>query len=155
MTFCWEPICLPYLTRVMDLPPLVAQAAFDASRSARTQRAHPTAWHIGTAAGRLDLRGDGSIPAPPRPCYWSYRQVPGRIRSSGWQPAIPVALELVPWSATRTALGLHADGFPLLYADGDLYLEVGRTALDTLAAELTSWALRDLTTLEQYFRNFG
>src|SRR5581483_2238313 len=100
MTFCWEPIRLPYLTRVLDLPPLVAQAAFDAVRSARTQRAHPAAWEVGTPSGRLELRGDGWIPPPPRPCYWSYRHVPGRIRSSGWPPPIPVGLELVPWSAT-------------------------------------------------------
>ena len=34
MTFCWEPASLPYLTRNLDLPPRVAQAAFDAARSA-------------------------------------------------------------------------------------------------------------------------
>jgi hypothetical protein len=155
MTLCWEPICLPYLTRVLDLPPLVAQAAFDAARSARTQPAHPATWAIKTAAGHLELHGDGRIPPPPRPCYWSYRHVPGRIRSSGWQPAIPIGLELVPWSATHTALGLHVDRLPLIYADEHLYLEVGHTALNTLATQLETWALHDLTTLERSFRNLG
>ena len=91
MTFCWEPNNLPYLTHVLDLPPLVAQAAFDAARSARACQNRPAVWDIATAAGRLELHGDGRIPPPPRPCYWSYRDVPGRIRSLGWQPAIPVA----------------------------------------------------------------
>jgi hypothetical protein len=153
MTFCWEPNNLPYLTRVLDLPPLVAQAAFAAVRSTRTCQNHPAVWEIGTAAGRLELHGDGRVAPPPRPCYWSYRHVPGRIRSLGWQPAIPVGVELVPWSATRTALGLHLVAFPLLYADERLYLEVGHAALETLAADLEAWALHDLTTLERSFRS--
>jgi hypothetical protein len=152
MMFYWEPNSLPYLTSVLDLPPLVAQAAFDAARSARASRTHPAAWDIATAAGRLELHGDGRIPPPPRPCYWSYRHVPGRIRSHGWQPAIPVGLELVPWSATRTALGLYVDGVPLLYSDDRLYLDVGHAALETLARSLESWALHELTTLERSFR---
>jgi hypothetical protein len=43
----------------------------------------------------------------------------------------------------------------MLYADPHLYLEVGRTALDTLAADLETWALHDLTTLERSLRNLG
>ena len=152
MTFCWQTNNLPYLTRILDLPPLVAQAAFDATRTARTSPTRPADWSLATAAGRLELHGDGRIPPPPRPCYWSYRHVPGRIRSLGWLPAIPVGLELVPWSATRTALGLHVDGLPLLYADDRLYLEVGQTVLKTLAASLEDWALHDLATLERSFR---
>ena len=155
MTFCWEPNSLPYLTHVLDLPPLVAQAAFDAARLARASETRPAVWDIATATGRLELNGDGRIPPPPRPCYWSYRDVPGRIRSLGWQPAIPVGLELVPWSATRTALGLHVDGVPLLYADDRLYLEVGHAALKTLAGSLERWALHELTTLERSLRNIG
>jgi hypothetical protein len=155
MTFCWEPTCLPYLTRVLDLPPLVAQAAFDAVRSTRTRQPRSVTWEIATAAGRLELSGDGRIPPPPRPCYWSYRHVPGRVRSAGWQPAIAVGLELVPWSATRTALGLHVDGAPLLYADQHLYVAVGRAALHALAADLETWSLHDLTTLEHSFRHLG
>ena len=77
MTFCWEPNNLPYLTQVLDLPPLVAQAAFDAARSARACQNRPAVWDIATPAGRLELHGDGRIAAPPRPCYWSYRDVPG------------------------------------------------------------------------------
>lgn len=153
MTFCWEPLNLPYLTQVLELPPLVAQAAFDAARSARTHQARPAVWGIGTAAGRLELRGGGLIPPPPRPCYWSYRHVPGRIRSTGWHPPIAVGLELVPWSDTRTALGLHVEGHPLIYADEHLYLDVGQAALRTLAAALEGWAFHDLTALERSFRS--
>ena len=150
-TFCWELNSLPYLTCVLDLPPLVAQAAFDAVRSARTYPSRPDVWEIGTAAGRLVLHGDGRVAPPPRPCYWSYRHVPGRIRSLGWQPAIPVGVELAPWSATRTALGLHVEGLPLLYTHERLYLDVGYAALKTLAADLEGWALHDLKTLERSF----
>ena len=155
MTFRWEPNCLPYLTRVLELPPLVAQSALHAARSARRRHLHHGRWDIETVAGRLELYGDGWIPPPPRPCYWAYRHVPGRIQSSGWQPAIAVGLELVPWSATRTALGLYVDGLPLIYADERLYVDVGRAALNTLAVDLETWALHDLTVLEQSFRNLG
>jgi hypothetical protein len=61
----------------------------------------------------------------------------------------------VPWSDTRTALGLHVEGIPLIYADEHLYLEVGRTALHTLAADLETWAVHDLAALERSFRNLG
>ena len=155
MTFCWEPNRLPYLTRVLDLPPLVAQAAFDATRWARARPSQPSAWAIATGAGRLELHGDGLVTPPPRPCYWSYREVPGRIRSSGWQPPIPCRLELVPWSDVRTALGLHADGIPLLYADEHLYAEVGQAALRTLAADLETWALHEFAALADSFGPLG
>jgi hypothetical protein len=155
MTFGWEPPRLPYLTRILDLPPLVAQAAFDAARTARMPRPRSAGWEIGTADGRLELHGDGRVPPPPRPCYWSYRHVSGRIRSPGWQPAIAIGLELVPWSSTRTALGLHVDGAPLIYADEHLYIAVGRAALHTLAGDLESWALHDLAAVERSFGNLG
>ena len=61
----------------------------------------------------------------------------------------------MPWSATRTALGLHVDGAPLLYSDDRLYLEVGHAALKTLARSLERWALHELTTLERSLRNIG
>lgn len=155
MSFCWEPNRLPYLSRTLDLPPLVAQAAFDATRSARTRPSRPSAWDIVTAAGRLELQGDGLVPPPPRPCYWSYRQVSGRIRSSCWHPPIPCQLELVPWSSARTAVGVRADGIPLLYADERLYVDVGHEVLRTLAADLETWALHELAALGRSLDRLG
>jgi hypothetical protein len=143
-----EPAPFPYLPRLTGLPPLVAQAAFDAVRVTRSRRGQPANWDVEVRGGCLHLHGDGRVPPPPRPCFWSYREVPGRIRSTWWHVAVPVRLELVPWSETRTALGLSVRG-PYHLASEAVYQQVGRAALDVLAAELDAWSLHELHELER------
>ena len=59
----------------------------------------------------------------------------------------------MPWSDTRTALGLRVDGAPLLYSDDRLYLQVGHAALKTLAGSLEGWALQEFTALVRSLPN--
>ena len=142
----------PYQTRVLELPPLVAQAAFDEVRRAR-HRTGPL-WEVAVPGGRLELRGSGRVSPPPRPCYWSYREVRGWVLTR-WHSPIPVRLELVPWSATTSALGLSLAGPPLLGLSESVYLEMGGGALAVLARELDAWALEELHELEAELRRAG
>ncbi|MEW6473069.1 MAG: hypothetical protein AB1679_12430 [Actinomycetota bacterium] len=144
-----EPERFPYLARVTDLPPLVAQAAFDGVRVARRDSGWPARWMVRVPGGCLRLCGQGRVPPPPRPCYWWLRTVSGTLRSaSWWRPAVPVHLELVEWSTTRTALGLTVRG-PHHLASAAVYQRVGPAALDILAADLDAWALHELHELEE------
>jgi hypothetical protein len=140
----------PYLFKVLELSPLVVQAAYDAVGSERGRPGQSDGWHIDVDGGRLELR-HRPVAAPPRPCYWPYRQERGRIRSAGWGLAIPVALELLPHSDCCTELGLSFRGH--LPAGEGLYLNVGRAALDLLAAELDAWALHEVHEMERTFRS--
>lgn len=96
--------------------------------------------------GRLELRGEGRAGAPPPNRYWAYRAIPGAVRSHWWHPTIPVLVELVPWSKTRTALGLGLRRRPVLSGD-DAYLGVA-AALEALGAEIEAWGLHELHELE-------
>lgn len=139
----------PYLFRILDLSPLVAQAALDGVHANRSRPEHPRSWSVQVKGGRLHLHGQRVVP-PPRPCYWPYRQERGRIRSARWGLPIPVELELLPWSDRRAELGLRVCGH-LPVSEG-LYLQVGHEALDVLAAELEAWALQELDELEHWLR---
>lgn len=145
-----EPGPFPHLARLVDLPPLTAQAAFDAVRSAH-QRGHQSRrWTVVAGEGRLELIGEGYVPSPPRPCYWSYREVNGKIRSQRWHLAIPVRLLLLPWSATRSAVAIELRRHPWLYSAEHLYLDAGHEALGRLAAELEDWALSETRELDAW-----
>lgn len=142
-----EPEPFGYLCRVTGLPPLVAQAAFDAVRLARADPGTPGRWHVVVPGGSIDLWSDGQVPPPPRPCFWSYREAPGTIRSPWWWVRVPVRLELVPWSSTRTTLGLSIRG--RRHAGAAAYHRIGQQAVDVLAAELDGWALHELAQLDR------
>jgi hypothetical protein len=143
----WRATPFPYLVRIVELPPMVAQAAFEASRRARSCPGGPGTWDIEAEAGRLELRGNGRSRAPVPTRYWAYRAVGGVIRSRRWHISVPVLVELVPWSKTRSALGLSLRRRPLMGGEG-LYLTVGAEALEALGAEIDAWGLSDLHELE-------
>src|SRR5438105_12822974 len=145
-----EPGPFPHLARIVDLPPLTAQAAFDAVRCAHGDGPQSRPWAVPAGEGRLELVGSGEVPSPPRPCYWSYREVPGKIRSERWHLAIPVRLLLLPWSATRSALAIELRRQPRLYAAENLYLHAGHEALRVLAPELEAWALSETRLLDAW-----
>jgi len=140
----------PHLARLVDLPPLTAQAAFDAVRAAHARGPQSRRWTVAAGEGRLELAGAGYVPSPPRPCYWSYREVPGKIRSQRWHLAIPVRLLLLPWSATRTALAIELRRQPRLYAAENLYLHAGHEALGLLAPEIEEWGLAGSRELDAW-----
>jgi len=145
-----EPGPFPHLARLIDLPPLTAQAAFDGIRAARSRGPQSSRWIVPAGDGRLELTGAGHVPSPPRPCYWSYREVTGKIRSQRWHLAIPVRLLLLPWSATRSAVAIELRRQPWLYTAEHLYLDAGHVALRVLAAELEDWALSETRELDAW-----
>jgi hypothetical protein len=145
-----EPGPFPHLARLVDLPPLTAQAAFDAVRPARARGPQSRRWAVAAGEGRLELVGDGHVPSPPRPCYWSFREVPGKIRSQRWHLAIPVRLLLLPWSGTRSALAVEVRRHPWVYPAENLYLHAGHAALDLLASELEAWATVEARKLDTW-----
>lgn len=145
-----EPGPFPHLARLVDLPPLTAQAAFDAVRTAHCRGPQSRRWMVDTRDGRVELNGAGIVPAPPRPCYWSFREVTGKIRSPRWHLAIPVRLLLLPWSATRSAVAIELRRQPWLYSAENLYLDAGHEALQVLANELEAWALTETRELDAW-----
>ena len=140
----------PHMARLIDLPPLTAQAAFDAVRAAHSPSLGSRRWAVAAGEARLELLGAGRVSAPPRSCYWSYREVPGRIRSPRWHLTISVRLLLLPWSATRTALAIELRRHPRFYAAEKLYLHAGHETLTGLAAEIEDWALAETSKLDAW-----
>ncbi|HVW34975.1 MAG TPA: hypothetical protein VHL53_20755 [Acidimicrobiia bacterium] len=141
------PGAFPYLTRVVPLPPLVAQAAFDEVRRARRLPQPGDRWDVNVPAGTLELHGPGRVTPPPRRCFWAHREVRGRIHAPGWPLSIPVRLELVPWSGTESALGLSVVNHRPLLTSDHAYLDVGPGALGVLADDLEGWAFHGLREL--------
>jgi hypothetical protein len=142
-----EPGPFPHQARLVDLPPLTAQAAFDAVRAEHGHDPESRRWTIDAGDGRIELSGPGHVPSPPRPCYWSFREVNGKMRSQRWHLAVPVRLLLLPWSTTRTAVAIELRRQPWLYTAEHFYLEAGHAALRGLAGELEAWALAETRQL--------
>ncbi len=143
----WSGQRFCHLVRIVALPPLVAQAAFDASRRARHCPGRPGLWKVVAASGRLELTGDGRLRTALPRRYWPYRAVGGMIRAHWWQPPVPVLVELLPWSKTRCALGLSLRRRPLFAGEG-LYLDGRAGTLEALGAEIEAWGLQDLGEIE-------
>ena len=145
--WCVEQGPFPHLARLVDLPPLTAQAAFDAAWSAHRDGPQSRRWTLPLRDGRLELSGPGYVPTPPRPCYWSFREVDGKIRSQRWHLAIPVRLLLLPWSDTRSAVAVELRRQPWLYTAEHFYLTAGHEALRLLASELEDWVMAETRQL--------
>lgn len=130
----------PYISRLVELPPDLAKVAFDAVASECAGESS-RAWEVVVPGGLLELDGPGVVPLLPGG-YAPYRKVGGVLRRgwSGLGAGLPVELELLPWSASKTELGLTAMG-----GQGPRrlsvrrYLEVGGVALEGLRAGVTAW----------------
>jgi len=133
--------CTTYVSRVLDLPPLVAQAAFDAVRPSDPHaRGTLVRGAIRVTAREGYRRTSGASGMP-------YRSQPAVIvvaRLRRWA----VELELVPWSSRRTELGLcfvknrlAAPPSPSAVAAGIEVVELLGTKLEVWASEpLRAWA---------------
>ena len=123
------------MNRVLDVPPLVAQAAYDAHTEQPGDE-----WVLSTANARLLLRGPVRTPAGAG--YQPYRSQPGTLMTD-WM-RWPVQLELLPWSDLRTELGLRPMSRRFSPFPPDAVVRAGHRLLAALGENLLSWAEQPL-----------
>lgn len=131
-----------YVSRVVDLPPLVAQAAYDAQFRDRDGGDRPVV--LSVAAGRMLAAQVPQVPSPPG--YHPLRVHPATVRAGLRRRA--VELELWPWSGERSELGLRPVDRVFGRVPADQLLRTCHDLLDQFAASLRRWAdqpLRELT----------
>lgn len=102
----------PYVSCVLEVAPEVAGIGFDftcRSLSLESPRRAAPSWIVEAASGQLMLGHHVARAAPE--ARLPLRAVRGVLRPAGWGswPA-PVQLELVPWSRSRSELGLISVG---------------------------------------------
>ncbi|MCU1374951.1 MAG: hypothetical protein JWO68_2237 [Actinomycetia bacterium] len=124
-----------YVSRVIALPPGVAQQVFDACRVDRQYRsAVPSRWTVPAGPSiRLELDGPGHTVAPDPTRSWALRACRGVLRSNRLVGPFDVELELNPWSGARSEIGLRLVGRKRPSAR---YLAAAGAVVDGLASEL-------------------
>jgi hypothetical protein len=94
-----------YVNQILDLPPLTAQAAFDAVRRACASPRAPDHWVIETATCKLRLVGTGVVDRYEP--LWSLRQASGRLRRRRRLTSMAVEVELRYWAERRCEIGIR------------------------------------------------
>jgi hypothetical protein len=120
-----------YHTTALPVPPLVAQAAYDAQQL----RQHTRIRTVGPR-GWMRIRGEAVVSSGTD--YAPFRSQPAVVVAGArmW----PVRLELLPWSDAQTELGLRPLGRSWSGFPPDSILAVGDAALGIVADALTCWA---------------
>ena len=121
-----------YVSRVIDLPPLVAQAAYDAEASC----AADGTWEL--AVGRARLTVGPPVRTQHGTGYQPYRSQRATVTTglTGW----PVEIELLPWSDVRVELGLGPMDSLLRRFPPDRVVNAEHALVDVLAARMRQWA---------------
>ncbi|MCU1487898.1 MAG: hypothetical protein JWN67_4644 [Actinomycetia bacterium] len=124
-----------YVSRVVALPPGVACQVFDACRADRQYRSVDLSrWTV--PAGPtvfLSLHGDGTTVAPDPTRSWAMRTVPATLHAARLGGTFAVELELNPWSAARSELGIRLVGRKRPSAR---YVRAAGAVVDALVSEL-------------------
>ena len=125
-----------YVSRVVDLPPLVAQAAYDAETSCATDGT----WEL--AVGRAHLAFARPARRQHGTGYQPYRSQRATITTglTRW----PVQIELLPWSDVRVELGLGPMNSFLRRFPPDRVVDAEHALVDVLAARMRQWANQPL-----------
>jgi hypothetical protein len=131
-------IASSYLSLVIDLPPLVAQAAYDAQWCTCGSCG---SWCLTVASGRLLAR----VPRPVSRGDAPLRADKSIIVAGIWR--WPAELELTPWSTERTQLGLRLIDLALLRRPPEHVLTAGYQALIGVSARLHGWSEQPLREL--------
>lgn len=128
----------PYVGVQMLVPPLAAQAAFDAyRRNSTTAAVGGDWWPVTSGSATLTLEGSGVIRRD-RPSDALRRWI-GSIRAERWWISIPVEVELSPWSSRSCEIGIRPRSSrlcPLYGAGRRRYLDLASRFAEHLAAEL-------------------
>lgn len=133
------PLPTLYVACPLHLPPLTAQAAFDAQRDAAYIDATAETWVVETTGTELRLVGNGAVErrGPGRPL----RCAPGRLRRRAGRVSVAVEVEVVPWSDRRCQVGIRPLGRGVPMADGwrqRRYFSLAVDAAEGLAHALQS-----------------
>lgn len=122
----------PYMWRIADVPPDAAAGAFDQILA----RHRSGEWSSSIELGWGELRL-GVPSADARAVPWSLRHVTGMLRSRRGSYRIRVELDLLPWSDSRTELGLRpVRRWPPVLLSPDPYYWHGANALERLVEEM-------------------
>jgi hypothetical protein len=116
-----------YVSRRVELPLSLAADAFDRV----VGHAHE--------AATLGALPDAFVAAPARSLPGAGRQLHGRLRTAGLRRALPVELELTPWSHTESELGLRPGRRPA-GSSADGYWHWATLTLERLHSGLLSAA---------------
>lgn len=124
-----------YVNRVLDLPPLVAQASYDALAQQSGGEGVLTATNA-----RLQLHAPVRMPVGAG--YQPYRSQPGTLMTDWlrW----PFELELLPWSDDRTELGLRPISRRFSPFPPEPIVRAGQRLLSALTENLLNWAEQPL-----------
>ena len=125
-----------YVSHRIDVPRLVAQAAYDELIQDTTSEC----WVLADSPVRLELHGP--VRRFPGSGWWPLRSRAGTltVRRLRW----PVELELLPWSRERTELGLQPGSRALRALPPYDVTLAGHELLQQLAARMHAWADRPL-----------
>jgi hypothetical protein len=124
-----------YISRVVALPPGLARQVFDACRADRQHRSLvPHRWTVPAGSTVfLSLDGDGCTVAPDPTRSWAMRAVPGTLHAARVGGTFAVEVELNPWSASRTEVGIRLVGRRRASAR---YVHAAGAVIDAVASEL-------------------
>jgi hypothetical protein len=123
-----------YVSEVVDLPPVVALAAFDAL-------VLPGITDLASAGGaRLRVRRVARPPTPPCSPSAPMRAEPALLRA-GWR-RMSGELELSPWSTGRTEIGLRPRRWGMSTWPSEACLNAAGEVLAELACQLQGLAVR-------------
>jgi hypothetical protein len=97
-----------YVNQPVNLPPLTAQAAFDAVRGATASPETPNKSVIATGRGELHLVETGRVDH--QGALWPLRRASGRLCPTGPLGSMRVEVEVTPWSKLRCEVGIRPCG---------------------------------------------
>jgi hypothetical protein len=123
--------------RPLELPPLTAQAAFDAQRHSPARQCGQTIWAIETGSSELRVFGSGVIARHGPAC--ALRRARGQLRGGRRRRPIPVEIEVMPWSDTRCEIAIRPRDRGVPMTDGSRqqrYFAVAVEAAEGLACAL-------------------
>jgi hypothetical protein len=126
-----------YVNQPLNLPPLTAQAAFDAVRCGCALPRAPDTWVIETARGELQVVGTGLVIHQAR--LWALRRASGRLIPRGRLGAMAIEVEVTPWSQLRCEVGIRPGGWMAPATEGwrqRRYLALAIEAAEELALRL-------------------
>lgn len=151
MTYDHRPDVIPtlYVARPLDLPPLTAQAAFDAQGHHLPPEDSLKTWAIETDSSELRIFGSGVVARYGPAC--ALRRADGHLRRARKPRPIAVEVEVVPWSDSCCQIGIRPRGRNVSMTGGlarrhyfALAVEAAQGLACALESEVKDWMVAQL-----------